>query len=204
MEFIEAIEKYEKIKKSNWEYGNYVLINKDDFILFEKNNKIVDFKINKCFLIDDTWEEYIDDLNTNFKREKTYYTIELDGEVREYRNCNLNSRADTINHKNFNYFPNRELAEYINKKQLLERQLMVFSYLNGADKINWNDDSEKYSVDFYISSITNSFDIDRIHPIVCKSLNEICFVTKEVRDKAVELYKKEIEEVLRMSFKFGF
>ncbi|MCC0705054.1 hypothetical protein IC213_18525 [Clostridioides sp. ES-S-0049-02] len=62
MKFIEAIEKYEKIKKSNWKYGNYVLINKDDFILFEKNNKMVDFKINKEFLLNDTWEEYIDDI----------------------------------------------------------------------------------------------------------------------------------------------
>ncbi|MDO0213532.1 hypothetical protein KLN56_10805 [Clostridioides difficile] len=202
MKFTEAIEKYEKIKKSNWEDGNYVLINKDDFILFEKNNKIVDFKINKCFLIDDTWEEYIEDLKTNFKREKTYYTIELDGEVREYRNCNLNSRADTINHKNFNYFPNKKLAEFINKKQLLERQLMVFSYLNGADKISWNNiNMKKYYIDPYIN---NYFYVNEEDCYACKGFNNIYFLTEEVRDKAIELYKKDIEEVLNMSFSLGF
>ncbi|EQG38330.1 TPA: hypothetical protein KNO10_002147 [Clostridioides difficile] len=202
MKITEAIEKYERIKKNDWENGKYLLVCEDAFTLVENNEFLVGVNIPKEWLVNNNWEEYTGKFKTNFERSKMYFTIQRDGKVHEYRDCKC--PAEDIFFKNFNYFPNRELAEYINKKQLLERQLMVFSYLNGADKINWNDDSEKYSVDFYISSITDSFDIDRIYPIVCKSLNEICFVTKEVRDKAVELYKKEIEEVLRMSFKFGF
>lgn len=199
MKITEAIEKYEKIKKSGWEKGVYLIVRENSFTFIRDGHSINNCNISKEWLVNDTWEEYTGDYEINFKKNGTYFTILPNGDI--YENVDGNCSEDVF-FENFNYFPNRELAEYIAKKQLLERKLMVFSYLNGAYKINWNNDNvEKYTIDSYIDEY---FNVNKDHGYTYKCFNNIYFSTEEIRDTAIELYKNEMEEVIRMSFNFGF
>lgn len=107
--------------------------------------------------------------------------------------------------KNFNAFPNKELAEFINKKQLLERELMAFSYLNGSDEIDWKDyNTAKYYIEYDKDTRDKRFTFTISKNYMCKRFDSIYFKSREICEKASELYKENIEEVLELSMKFGF
>lgn len=101
--------------------------------------------------------------------------------------------------ENFNAFPldKRKLAEYIARKQKLERALLIYSDLHGAEKIGWNNaEQAKYL-------ISSSYDGENIitHTIYmneCNWIDDIYFHNREAAEKAIEIYKDEIKEVLKL------
>lgn len=180
----------------------YIYSNGKD-ILTDSNTKIM---VSYQDLISDDWYEY-DDTKVNFdipKDDGVYYTIDGFGCICD--RYNANQHLTEKHNDNFNMFHDKELAEYINKKQLLERKLMIFSYLNGAEEIDWEDyNIRKFNTDMFkdVSEIDKRYTgIESSYSTKC--FNEIYFKTEEIARKALELYQKDIENVLKLSMKFGF
>lgn len=152
-------------------------------------------------LTSNDWVEY-EEYETNFEfsnnKEKYYFisSIGIIDKITPYGSMDCNFL------KVFNAFPNKELAEYIHKKQLLERKLMIFSYLNGANEIDWSNEKTKWLINCYMYH--NEFRIMPTYRSECKYLNEVYFSSDKICKKAIELYKDEIKEVMEMSLKFGF
>lgn len=155
-------------------------------------------------LISNDWYGYVED-RTNFKfnfNDEVFAITEDDG-IKSI--INKNDYIDVKLLKNFNLLPNKELAEYIHKKQLLERKIMIFSYLNGADKMDRIDDNvRKYFINAHhnacLGEVEISIDFHHYH----KCEESIYFNSEASVEKALELYKEDIEEVLKLSMKFGF
>ena len=105
---------------------------------------------------------------------------------------------DTLN--NFNAFPENKikLVEYIAKKQLLERKLLVYSDLHGAEKMEFQYiDSSRWYIVAKLNCVGRC-EIYAREMYEWNILSLIYFNTKEDTDNAIELYKDEIKEVLRM------
>lgn len=91
-----------------------------------------------------------------------------------------------------NYFPDELTAEKFNKIQILQRKLLRFSLENGGDKIDWEDcNTQKWYIQqhHYDASITVSVCYNTHLP------NEVYFISQEVAERAIELFKDEIIEV---------
>lgn len=118
---------------------------------------------------------------------------------------NIGDAFDESILKNFNVFKDRKLAEYIQAKQLLERKLMIFSYLNGADEIDWKNTNEiKYYIEYYCNHYNDKLEIATDYTFDFMEDNLVYFKTKEIAEKALELYRGEIEEVMRIRKELGF
>jgi len=108
--------------------------------------------------------------------------------------------VDRAMNENFNAFPTskRKLVEYIVKKQLLERKLLVYSDIFGTEDIDWNDSSiPKY----YIHASINEGDKfeSYVSNMYCYSnFASIYFNTKKGAEKALEDNKNLIKEVMLM------
>lgn len=139
------------------------------------------------------WYEYEEyKTNFDFKEGAKYYAI-TKSEVRERFNnteCILEEEL-----KCFNAFKSKELAEFIYKKQLLERKLIVFSYLNYASEI------AKYYI--YCSYNNNEIFIETDGEASHFKISNIYFKNIETCKKAIELYEEEIKEVMEMKIKLG-
>lgn len=156
-------------------------------------------------LLDEDWDEYIEEpqYKTNFKTNgNPYFFIASDGEIVVIFRENIFEEEKL---ENFNVFPNKELAEYIQAKQLLERKLMIFSYLNGADEIDWkNTNEKKYYIECYYNYYKDK--LENATDYTCDFMDDelVYFKTEEVAEKALELYENEIEKVMKMRKEFGF
>jgi hypothetical protein len=91
-----------------------------------------------------------------------------------------------------------KLVEYIAKKQLLERKLLVYSDLHGAEKMEFQYiDSSRWYIVAKLNCVGRC-EIYAREMYEWNILSLIYFNTKEDTDNAIELYKDEIKEVLRM------
>lgn len=131
--------------------------------------------------------------NYDLKDGDDYYYMTEYGEIEEYR-------GEMGELENFNAFPigKRKLTEYIAKKQKLERALLIYSDLHGAEKLKFQYvDSPRY----YIIAKLNCCGQLRIHASAMfdwSIWNLVYFNTQEEADRAIEIYRPEIEEVLRL------
>lgn len=200
MKLIELLEQGKKATcpklKYRYIYKNY----KNEIIAYYKDKKETVVELEYNMFINDTWEEYKEELlniNPNIN-DKVYYISDT-GTVE-----NVVFKNDFIDNKvmnNFNLFDNEEFAYFVNKKQKLERAMIMYSYLNGANEIDWNNyNIKKYYIDTEVLSTGNKAYIDYIWK--SKTIDTIYFNTKEVANKCLELYRDEIEEVMNLSLKF--
>lgn len=180
-------------------------VNVEEKETLEEASTVIDInEFGVELIFSDEWIEYDKGYRTNFNMvvNESYNYIYDDGEIL----CALydNHKTNTDLLKNFNAFKDEKLAEYIQAKQLLERKLMVFSYLNGANEIDWEDDGSKYCIDYYYNydEKENVFDIIKIY--TTKDNNFVHFHTRDVANKALELYKDEMKKVMEMGKEFGF
>lgn len=217
MKLIDLLETGKKatVPESEGEWYLEYKINEDNMgtlhgVKLWKNETTTIVNINDLgvdLLFSNKWVEYTDeeDYKTNFKTNgNPYFFIASDGEIVDVFRKNIFEEEKL---ENFNVFLSKELAEYIQAKQLLERKLMIFSYLNGADKINWNEDNEfKYYIDYYYDYYENENEneIEIISIFGLRENNRVYFKTKEIAEKALELYREEIKRVMKMGLKFGF
>lgn len=195
---MKLLELLEQGKKATRDGVNYKYLYTDGVdILNDKGSVII---LNYCILSKNDWYEY-KEYQTNFEFEDDdVYTLDSHGELLNVTNVISNAKITS----NFNAFPNKELAVYVHKKQLLERKLIIFSYLNGADEIDWKDyGKQKHyidatNIDYEGINIKTNWNTN------IKSINNVYFKNKEIRNKAMQIYKDDIEEVIRLSLKFGF
>lgn len=131
MKFIDAIQKYDKITKS----GHKVFyMHKVSQEVFEYNTET---KIGKSITADirlltsDGWYEYKEDKLILPKRFDypgvTFYTISTINNI--YTEVDQHAGIDTKRFDAYNYFFDRDLAQYVADKQLLYRiQLVLYAY----------------------------------------------------------------------------
>lgn len=94
-----------------------------------------------------------------------------------------------------NYFRNEKLAKWVAAKQLLDRKLLKFSMQHEGEKINWNMPSPlKYHI-FYSNS-SNELRIES--DALVEYYGTIYFYSKDIAERALELYKNDILEVRRL------
>lgn len=118
---------------------------------------------------------------------------------------NIGDAFDESILKNFNVFKDKKLAECIQAKQLLERKLMIFSYLNGAEEIDWEDgNKEKYYLEYYYDYCKEQICIKVSEFYTVAWSTSVYFKSKEIAKNALELYRSEIEKVVEMGKKFRF
>lgn len=199
MKLVDLLEQGKKARVEDFVY-DYIYFNKGNNCILTDRNEVYAFGLDD--LTRNDWYEY-EKYKTNFEfgYNQRCYCIGEEGNVSDviYRESN----SDKAFMVNFNQFPNKELAEFIQKKQLLDRQLTTFSYLNGGG-IEWDCIDENYYIDVFYD-----FDNDLIVTEIAKNKtykvnSRIYFKTKEIAEKALELYGNDMEELLKMSIKLGF
>lgn len=172
----------------------------------EEASTVVDMnEIGIELIFSDRWIEHKEKYKTNFDitKDEWYFFIDTGGEI--FSDLYSNHKVDTNFLGNFNAFKDEKLAEYIRAKQLLERKLMVFSYLNGANEIDWeDDDEEKYHIDYYYNYYRKENAVEITETYVNRDNCIVYFNTREVAEKALEIYRSEMEKVIGMGKEFGF
>lgn len=201
MNIIDAMTKYKKIKKESWKSGKYIDTS-DNVLKIVEDNKENIIIMRKELFLDDTWEKY-EDIKKDFERGKdVYFYIDSVGDIHSKKDEYYQVDFDFYNSSN--YFPSEALAIYIKEKQLLERDMIKFSYVNNSNSINWKDDSRKYYISFTLDAFKNDLKDISSFSAGGKDFNYIYFESEEVRDEALKLFKYRIDKLLKMSLKFGF
>lgn len=137
MNFIEAIGKYEAITRDG---GTTVYSKNSEGNIIRKTNGVGGgFQLNYDLLTSTGWVEHKEQKLIVPKRvdySHRYSYIESDGsKVYTDSDCRFSEDADRL--KIFNYFTDKELAQYIADKQLLDRiEYVLYAY--NKDKVDDN------------------------------------------------------------------
>lgn len=132
-------------------------------------------------------------VNYIFRDNKNCLCIDEFGKIENYYN-------DEEALENFNAFPldKRKLVEYIAKKQKLERALLIYSDRHGAENIDWsNSNIARYYIIAKLNDI-GQYKILANEMYSWSMIDLIYFNTREAAERAIEIYRPEIEEVLRL------
>ena len=126
----------------------------------------------------------------NFAKEgdKEHYFIDFYGEI---------SRAVFIGkneEETFNAFTNKEFAEKIAFKQLMERKLLAFKEEYDNVDLDWDNNEIKYRL-FY--NETNK-EIETNFNYEYKQQGSIHFSSKEIAEKCIEMYKDDLIKYFEM------
>lgn len=182
------------------EDGNIFISNEDT----EGNRIMTEYNLSYSKLTSDEWEEYKEhQYKTNFEfnvEDECILTL-LSGP------CTTkwyDTKVDRDILDSFLAFKKEDekLSEYIKAKQLLQRKLMIFSYLNEGDTIDWDTTETKYYIEYCRSHYPE--ENIRIKPKHIKCNEHVYFKTKQIAEKALELYKEDIRKVLELDREFNF
>lgn len=210
MKLLELLEAGKKVTHKDMfidKDAGYLVLENDKIIYYLDGKNLGEIELTFKDFTSADWEEYKEKpkYKTNFdmERNEIYNYICDDGDIIEV--AYDNHRLDTELLENFNAFKDEELAKYIQAKQLLERKLMMFSYLNGADKIDWKNTHEtKYYIERFCNHYNDKLEIATDYTFDFMDDNRVYFKTKEVAEEALELYKNEIDKAMKMRKEFGF
>lgn len=126
-------------------------------------------------------------------RNHNYYSISSCGGV--VRDTELNASVDCKKFASANYFTNVKKAEEIDFKQTLFRKLQRFSDENGGNEIDWSDKFE------YKHCIVYDYEKDNFRTGLvssCHSFGQVYFISEEVTQQAIELFKEELMKYFTM------
>lgn len=130
MNFIEAIGKYEAITRDG---GTTVYSKNSEGNIIRKTNGIGGgFQINYDLLVSTGWVEHQEHkliLPERVDYSELYLYIESDSNT-VYTDSDGRFEEDVNRLKTFNYFTDRELAQYVADKQLIDRVYLVLDVLN--------------------------------------------------------------------------
>lgn len=185
----------------------YLVLESDKIVYYLNGENLGETTLDFKQLTGLYWYEYKEEpkYKTNFDMEEVelyhYNTIFN----KTASKVNINDVFDEGILENFNAFKDRKLAEYIQAKQLLERKLMIFSYLNRAEEIDWeDDDKEKYYIAYYYDYCKGQICIKVSEFYTAAYSTNVYFNTKDIAEKALEIYRSEIEKVIGMGKEFRF
>ena len=123
----------------------------------------------------------------NFAKEgdEEYYFIDFYGEICQAFFIRKNEE------ETFNAFTNKEFAEKIAFKQLMERKLLAFKEEYDNVKLDWNDeDSGKITLRW--NTLKNELEI--ISFCITKIQGSIYFSSFEIAEKCIEMYKDDLNK----------
>lgn len=129
------------------------------------------------------WDRY--DRN-GFK--SNYYSV---GSERVVNNIDTGSTLASELYEIANYNTNKKQMERIKFEQDLYRKMLRFAQQNNTNKIDWNNQNkEKYCLCYCYE--TNKIEICVFH--YTQHFGQVYFTSKDIADKAMELFKDELIE----------
>ncbi|WP_278475426.1 hypothetical protein [Turicibacter sanguinis] len=137
----------------------------------------------------DSYEEYIEPKPlTGWERVEgdSYETITSNGALNA---VDFGYYMDVERYKQANYFSTKEKAEEINFKQRLFRKLQRFSDENGGNEIDWENTNQKKYCILYCHSFK---ELQSDFTWVRQNQGQIYFISKEIAEKAIELFHDEL------------
>ena len=115
--------------------------------------------------------------------------------INGYGEVTIGRAVSPIDINSFGTFTNKEFAEKIAFKQLMERKLLAFKEEYDNVKLDWNDNDEiKYRL-FY--NETNK-EIEIKFNYEYKHQGSIYFSSKEITEKCIEMYKDDLIKYFEM------
>ncbi|WP_317327047.1 hypothetical protein [Turicibacter sanguinis] len=166
--------------------GEYVYKIENNLVLVRSlNGKL--FNIDNSFDFTSEYEEYIEPKPlTGWERvDGKMYNVILVNDLGKSMECG--QFKDDMYYKQANYFSTKEKAEEIDFKQTLFRKLQRFSDENGGNEIDWNN-SRKYFIKYY--SKGEKLAVDYAYRLY--NFGQVYFASKEVAEKAIELFHDEL------------
>lgn len=160
-------------------------------IVWFKNSKVLDgeWVIDDCFDFTIDYEEYVEKQLTGWERVDgggAYIVPAAAGSLMECRECWC--KLDEKIYERANYFSTKEKAEEIDFKQTLFRKLQRFSDENGGNEIDFGDGDLKYCISY--SYFRDNFVTNPV--IHAREFGQIYFVSREVAEKAIELFRDDL------------
>ena len=137
----------------------------------------------------DSYEEYIEPKPlTGWERVEgdSYETITSNGALNA---VDFGYYMDVERYKQANYFSTKEKAEEIHFKQMLFRKLQRFSDENGGNEIDWENTNQKKYCILYCHSFK---ELQSDFTWVRQNQGQIYFISKEIAEKAIELFHDEL------------
>ena len=137
----------------------------------------------------DSYKEYIEPKPlTGWERvDGKMYNVILVNDLGESMECG--QFKDCMYYKQANYFSTKEKAEEINFKQRLFRKLQRFSDENGGNEIDWlNTNQQKFFITYYY----DTKELDLYYVCNDKDFGQVYFISEEIAEKAIELFRDEL------------
>lgn len=160
-------------------------------IVWVKSSNVLDgeWVIDDSFDFTIDYEEYVENQLTGWERvgeNESYYHISCNCYVEKL--IEERCMEDKYYYEDANYFSTEEKAEEIDFKQTLFRKLQRFSDENGGTDIDFGDGDRKYCISY------NYFRDDFVTNLVihAREFGQIHFVSREVAEKAIELFRDDL------------
>lgn len=194
MNGLEAIELMKQGKMVISEHGDDVIINKikggNVYFIYDHLKRSDEWELDDCFDFTKTYEEYIEPKPlTGWERvgeNESYYNISCNCYVEKL--IEERCMEDKYYYEDANYFSTEEKAEEIDFKQTLFRKLQRFSDENGGNEIDFGDGDLKYCISY--SYFRDDFVTNPV--IHAREFGQIYFVSREVAEKAIELFRDDL------------
>ena len=126
MKLIEALQKYKRVTNDNGK--TIYTINDEGYIRKQTDNPLDVVFPTIDILTSKGWEEYTDLIEPKRKYGIEYFTIDTYGDVDSLEDDG--SHFDIEQLDMYNYFTNREFAEYVVNKQFILRAKLLLEHLN--------------------------------------------------------------------------
>ena len=181
-----------------------------DFFAVDTKEKEIVTRLNSTtrilLNIEHTYEDYMQlikdlglEIPSKWKKHWTpsenqeFYTIDMFGDIQDSRFYNSDFSTKLL--KSYNIFPSRELAEKAVNLSKLERMILLWQYANGcAFEPDWLDDTQyKYYIIYDSRDKNACYDYS-----FRQKSNNIHFGTSEQTKGFIEMYDKEIKELMNI------
>lgn len=168
--------------------GEYVYKIENNLVLVRSlNGKL--FNIDNSFDFTSEYEEYIEPKPlTGWERvDGKMYNVIVVNDLGKSMECG--QFKDYMYYKQANYFSTKEKAEEIIFKQRLFRKLQRFSDENGGNEIDWENTNQKKYCILYCHSFK---ELQSDFTWVRQNQGQIYFISKEIAEKAIMLFRDEL------------
>ena len=194
MNGLEAIELMQQGKMVVCKHGDDVVINKiiDGSVCFMYRHLKdgSEWEIDDCFDFTKSYEEYIEPKPlTGWERVgrgENYMVIDHSS-MSTF--TNYDDEYDDKLYEFANYFSTKEKAEEINFKQTLFRKLQRFSDENGGNEIDWNNEIKMKWGIWYNYEYEELASCPYVYG---QAFGQVYFISEEVAEKAIELFRDEL------------
>ena len=185
-----------KAEGKKYKCGNIIFkVKGGNLIDVERNTYLGIENMTIAELLEMDFEEIKETKNpyTRVNFAKTYYFKNEIGEVDYLKDLNGYFDDDLFN--SFNYFNNKNYAEYIAFKESLMRRMDRFAWENNARVIDWDKNVTNYCIIFD----NHNKDVEIMVAYALQS-NDIYFTSQEIAEMALEKFKDDLIKLYTWEF----